>query len=113
MAAVSSRSSFFLKFEGDRDPITERQEGIIQPDGALVAEELEVAQAEPFGVPFTLDGKVLAGVHGEEESSTGKLVGGSVERAIIVPGQFPEDTRSERLLWAGGWVVIFVALQLV
>jgi hypothetical protein len=73
-----------LEFKGDRDCIAESQEWIVEGDGALVSDELEVAQAKPFGAPFALDGQVLTGAHGKEERAAGKLVGGSVEGAVIV-----------------------------
>jgi hypothetical protein len=102
-----------LELEGDRDSIAESQEGIVEADGALVADELEVAQAKPFGASFALDGQVLAQLHGKEECAAGKLVGGSVERTVIVLAQFPKDAGGDSLLWACGWVIVFVALQLI
>jgi hypothetical protein len=65
-----------LELEGDCDSIAKSQEGIAEAGSALVADELEVSQAKPFGASFALDGQVLAGSHGKEECA-GRLSGPS------------------------------------
>jgi hypothetical protein len=102
-----------LELEGERDGNAKSQEGIIKANGALVADELEVAQTKPFCALFALDCQVLAGAHSEEECAVGQLVGGLVEQTVDIAAQFAKDGQSKSLLWTGGWIVVFVALQLI
>jgi hypothetical protein len=99
-----------LELKGDCNGIAKSQEGIVEADGALVGDELEVAQVKPLCASFALDHQVLAGVHRKEESAAGQLVGGSVERTVVIAAQFLKDAWSNSLLWTGGWIIVFVAL---
>ena len=50
----------------------------------VVADEFEASKAETLGAALTSDGQVLAGAHGKEKGAPCQLVGGLVERAVIV-----------------------------
>jgi hypothetical protein len=102
-----------LEFESDGDRVAECEERVVKLNGALVPKELEVPKAEAFSATFACDGQVLTGAHSKEEGPPGKLMGGAIEWAVVVAGQFAENARCEGLLGTGGRVAVFVALQLV
>jgi hypothetical protein len=67
----------------------------------VVADEFEVSKAETLGAALASDGQLLAGAHGKEKGTPCQLVGGLVERAIIVLAEFSKEAGSEGLLGAG------------
>jgi hypothetical protein len=103
----------FLELECYGNGVGEGQERVVKLKGAVISDELEVAEAETFGPALSCYGEILTGAHCEEKGAPSELVGCSVELAIVVTAEFAEDARSEGLLWASRGVAVFVALQLI
>lgn len=102
-----------LELERDGDGVGQCQERVVMAECPVVANELDVAQAETFGPTLPGDSKVFARPHGEEERPAGQLVCGAVEFAIVIAAEFAEDARRKSLLGFCRGVIVFVAFQLV
>ena len=102
-----------LELKGDGYGVSKGQHWVIQGERAVVADEFEVAKAEAFGATLAGDGEVFARAHGKEECAPCKLMGGLVERAVVVLAELTEEAGCEGLLGTGRGVTILVPLQLV